>query len=108
MIFYKKCVNINLVIEMEIKEAKTFFQKLKGLMFQKKVNYILKLKTNGIHTFFMKIPIDVILTDKNNKILYIYRNLKPNRIILPKKNVKYTYETPINYLKNIKINEKIE
>lgn len=108
MIFYKKCVNINLVIKMEIKEAKTFLQKLKGLMFQKKVNYILKLKTNGIHTFFMKIPIDVILTDKNNKILYIYRNLKPNRIILPKKNVKYTYETPINYLKNIKINEKLK
>ena len=44
MIFYKKCVNINLVIKMKIKEAKTFFQKLKGLMFQKKVNYILKLK----------------------------------------------------------------
>ena len=94
-----------MVKNMEIKEAKTFFQKLKGLMFQKKINYILKFKTNGIHTFFMKCNIDVILTDKNNKILYIYRNIKPNKIILPKKNVKYTYETPINYFDKIKIGD---
>ena len=89
---------------MQIKEANTFFKKLKGLMFQKEISYILKFKTNGIHTFFMKTNIDVILTDKNNKILYIYRNLKPNKIILPKKNVKYTYETPVNYFQ-IKIGD---
>ena len=92
-----------MVKNMKIKEAKTFFQRLKGLMFQTKINYIMKFKTNGIHTFFMKIPIDVVLTDKNNKILYIYRNLKPNKIILPKKHVKYTYEMPTNYLKNIQV-----
>ena len=84
---------------MEVKEAKTFFQKLKGLMFQKDFDYILKFKANGIHTFFMKKNIDVILTDKNNKILYIYKNLKPNKIIMPKKGVTYTYETPVNSLK---------
>ncbi len=92
---------------MEVKEAKTFTQKLKGLMFQKKFDYILKFKTNGIHTFFMKTNIDVILTDKNGKIMYIYRNLKPNKIILPKKGVKYTFEMPINYLNNKKIGDKL-
>lgn len=92
---------------MEIKEAKTFTQKLKGLMFQKKFDYILKFKTNGIHTFFMKTNIDVILTDKNGKIMYIYRNLKPNKIILPKKGVKYTFEMPVNYLNNKKIGDKL-
>lgn len=85
-------------MSMKIIEAKTFYKKFKGLMFIKKFNYILKIKCNGIHTFFMKVNIDVYLTDKNNKILYIYHNLKPNKIILPKKNVYYTYETPINYL----------
>lgn len=92
---------------MEIKEAKTFTQKLKGLMFQRNFDYILKFKTNGIHTFFMKTNIDVILTDRNGKIMYIYRNLKPNRIILPKKGVKYTFEMPVNYLKNKKIGDKL-
>ena len=90
---------------MEVKEAKTFNQKLKGLMFQKKFDYILKFKTNGIHTFFMKTNIDVILTDKNGKIMYIYRNLKPNKIILPKKGVKYTYEMPVNYINKTKIGD---
>ena len=90
---------------MKVIEAKTFIQKLKGLMFQKDFNYILKFKINGIHTFFMKTNIDVILTDKNHKILYIYKNLKPNKIILPKKNVKYTYEMPINYLNKTKIGD---
>ena len=92
---------------MEVKEAKTFTQKLKGLMFQKKFDYILKFKTNGIHTFFMKTNIDVILTDKNGKIMYIYRNLKPNKIILHKKGVKYIFEMPINYLNNKKIGDKL-
>ena len=88
---------------MKKKEAKNFFQKFKGLMFKQNFDYILKIKTNGIHTFFMKTNIDVILTNKDNKILYIYRNLKPNKIILPKKNVKYTYEMPINYLNDLKV-----
>ena len=90
---------------MKIREANTFIKKLKGLMFIKKFDYILKFKTNGIHTFFMKTNIDVILTDKKGKILYIYKNLKPNKIILPKRKVKYTYEMPVNYIKNIKIGD---
>lgn len=85
----------------KIKEAKTFFQKLKGLMFKKNFDYILKFKTNGIHTFFMKIKIDVVLTDKNGNILYIYKSLKPNRIILPKKNITYTYEMPEGFIQNL-------
>ncbi|MBR2708026.1 MAG: DUF192 domain-containing protein [Bacilli bacterium] len=92
---------------MIVKEANTFYKKLKGLMFIKNFNYILKFKTNGIHTFFMKTNIDVVLTDKKNKILYIYKNLKPNKIILPKRKVKYTYEMPVNYLKNIKIGDHL-
>ena len=91
----------------KIKEAKTFFQKLKGLMFKKNFDYILKFKTNGIHTFFMKTKIDVVLTDKNGKILYIYKSLKPNRIILPKKHVTYTYEMPEGVVQNLEDKKNI-
>ena len=90
---------------MKVIYADTFIKKLKGLMFIKNFDYILKIKCNGIHTFFMKTNIDVILTDKNKKVLYIYRNLKPNKVILPKKNVAFTYEMPVNFIKNIKIND---
>ena len=88
----------------EIKYYDKLKDKFKGLMFQKNFNYGIRIRCNGIHTFFMKKNIDVILTDKESKILYIIKNLKPNRIILPKKNVYYTYELPINNIKNLKTN----
>ena len=78
-------------------EANTFIKKLKGLMFQKNINYCLRLKTNSIHTFFMKEPIDIIMTDKFNNILYIFRNINKNKIIIKPK-VYYTYEFPNNYI----------
>lgn len=74
----------------------TFSKKLKGLMFKKdKITegYLFK-KTNGIHTFFMRQNIDVILLNKDLKVLYIKENMHPNRILLPKKNVYYTLELP--------------
>ena len=94
--------------EIEGKECKTFFQRLKGFMFQKNINTFLYFNNcNSIHTFFMKENIDVLLCDKSNNILYYYKNLKPNKIILPKKKVSKVYELPTNYF-NIKINEKVE
>lgn len=88
---------------MTVKNADTFLKKLKGLMFIKEFDYVLKIKCNGVHTFFMKTNIDIILTDKNSKVLHIYRNVKPGKIIFPKKNVTFTYEMPHNYIKKIKI-----
>lgn len=85
----------------EIKEEKipilycnTFIKRLIGMSFKrKKQDYIYCFpKCNSIHTFFMFQNIDVIMVDKNKQILYTYENIKPNHIILPKKNVYYTYE----------------
>lgn len=80
---------------MKILEADSFFKRFKGLMFVKNFDYILKFRSNGIHTFFMKVPIDVYLTDNNYKILYIFKNIHPWRVIIPKKGIKYTFETPV-------------
>ena len=82
-------------------EANTFSKRLIGLMFKKNINYCLRLKTNSIHTFFMKEPIDILMTDKNNNILYIFKNITKNKIII-KKGVYYTYEFPNNFLDNPK------
>ena len=94
--------------DIEIKMCTNFFNKLIGLMFKKNFNYGLCFKhCNSIHTFFMREKIDVIMTDKNNKVLYVYNNLKKCKIILPKKNVYYTYEIPCN--NNIyKINDYLQ
>ncbi len=88
---------------MEIKECNNFFDKLCGLMFKRNFDYGLKFRCNGIHTFFMFEPIDVVLTDKDGYIVCVYYNLKPNHIILPKRNVYYTYEFPHGYLSDLEI-----
>ena len=84
----------------KLKEANNIFDNFLGLMFKKKIDYCLRLRCNGIHTFFMKETIDIILTDKNNKVLFTYKNLKPNKILFPKKNVYYTYELPSGTINN--------
>ena len=94
--------------EIELTECNSFFSRLKGFMFEKNIKKALLFKhCNSIHTFFMYKNIDVIMCDKNNNILYYYQNLKKNQIILPKKNVSKTYETPPMYF-NIKLNDKME
>ena len=94
--------------DIDIKMCNKFFSKLIGLMFKRNFNYGLCFKRcNSIHTFFMREKIDVIMTDKNNKVLYVYNNLKKYRIILPKRKVYYTYEIPCN--NNIyKINDYLQ
>ena len=98
-----------MIDKIDIYEAKTFKERLFGLMFKKNINYGLLFKNcNSIHTFFMKENIDVVMTDKNNKVIYIKKNMKKNRIILPKKNVYKTYEFPANFIKNLKVNDKLK
>lgn len=95
--------------KIKVYEAKTFKQRLFGLMFKRNINYCLLFKKcNSIHTFFMKEKIDVVMTDKNNKVLYIKKNMKKNRIILPKKGVYNTYEFPNNFIKDLEINETLK
>lgn len=84
------------------------FKRFIGFMFKKNIDYCLCFpKCNSIHTFFMRESIDVVMTDKENKILYIYKDLNKNKIILPKKKVYYTYELPINIF-NFKIGDYIK
>ena len=89
-------------------ECRKFFSRLKGFMFEKKIDHALLFNTcNSIHTFFMRTNIDVIMCDRNNNILYFYNNLKRNKIIWPKKKVVKVIELPVDYF-NIKIGEKIQ
>lgn len=95
--------------KLPIKICDNFKDRLLGLMFKKEIKegYLFP-NCNSIHTFFMRSKIDVIMTDKNNQILYIYKNLKPWKIIWPQKNVYNTIELPPHYAKKFSINEKIK
>lgn len=95
-------------IKIKVFILKNIIKRFIGFMFKKDIDYALCFpRCNSIHTFFMKENIDVYMTDKNNKIIYIYKNLKKNRIILPKRNVYNTYEFPINTIE-FNLNEQIK
>lgn len=93
--------------DIELKESKSFYHRLKGFMFTKDIKVALLFnRCNSIHTFFMKNNIDVIMCDNDNKILYYYKDLGKNKIILPKKGVKKVFETPSKYF-DIEIGNKM-
>ena len=95
--------------EIELVECKSFFSRFRGFMLCKNINRALLFKRcNSIHTFFMISNIDVILCNEENVILYYYKDMGPNRVILPKAGVTRVYEVPSLYFEEIRVNEKLE
>ena len=76
-----------------------------GLMFKKDITPICFPKCKSIHTFFMRQNIDVVMTDKESKVIAIYKNVSKNKIIMNRKAYN-TYELPVDKYK-IKLNDKI-
>lgn len=81
--------------EFDLIDCTDFYSRFKGFMFTKNIDHCLRFsKCNSIHTFFMLSDIDVVMTDKDNNVLFVYRKLKPWRVISPKKGVYNVYELP--------------
>ena len=95
---------------MKVIIAKSFKEKLIGLMNKKNIDYGLLIKNcKSIHTFFMLESIDVLLLDMENRILSIKRNVLPNKIVIFN-NKKRTniLELPNNSSLNLKVNQIID
>lgn len=58
-------------------------------MFSKKPKAIIFNTRFGIHTFFLKFPIDLIILNKDNRVIKIKEEVFPNRIVFwnPKYNL---------------------
>lgn len=92
----------------ELIECKSFFERFRGFMLKKEIDHALLFDhCNSIHTFFMKTAIDVVLCDKEDVILYYYKDFTPNHVVLPKKAVARVYELPCHYY-DIHIQDKME
>ena len=95
---------------MKIVVASSFKDKLFGLMAKKNIDYgLLIINCKSIHTFFMLECIDVLLLDRDNRILEINRNISPNKVLVFK-NKKRTniLELPNNSSLNLNIGEIID
>ncbi len=85
----------------ELVDSISFYERFKGLMFVHDFDYCMRFKRcNSIHTFFMSTSIDVVMTDYDNNVLFVFKDVSPWRVILPKKGVYSVYELPGGSIKN--------
>ncbi len=93
---------------MKIITAKTYMQKLTGLIGKKNINYGMFFPgVSSIHTFFMKESIDVIGLNDAMIVTSIYENVKPNKILILK-NANHTLELPKGESKRYHIGQKVK
>ena len=93
---------------MKIITAKTYMQKLTGLMGKKNINYGMFFPgVSSIHTFFIKESIDVIGLNDAMIVTSIYENVKPNKILILK-NANHTLEIPKGESKRYHIGQKVK
>lgn len=98
------------MITIKVKKAKNLKEKVVGLIGADKP-YGFMLKTRfGIHTFGLKFPIEVLILDKNNKVVKMRKSLKPNRIFLWNPSYDKVLELPEGMIhqKKIEINSLID
>lgn len=60
---------------------KNSINKTKGLLFTVKPKTIIFKTRFGIHTFFMKYNIDLLILDKKKQVVVLKKSIKPNRIV---------------------------
>lgn len=95
--------------KIEIIELNSFFSRLKGLKFVfEPIDYgVLFPKKKGITTIFLCQKIDIVMTNKENKILYIYTSVKSEKYFLPKLKVYNIYFLPLGTGENLEIGDTL-
>ena len=99
------------VLAEEVEQARSFFKRLKGLMFRAQMaskTALLLTPCPQIHTCFMRFAIDVVFVDKEDTVVYVLENLKPWRLSPIIYRAAKTLEMPAGTLQGrVKIGEKI-
>ena len=75
--------------------ATDFFSRFFGLMGKTSLSESEALcfpRCNSIHTFFMRMPIDVLFVNGSGRIVEILESLSPWKVLLPRRKVKHTIE----------------
>ncbi len=75
--------------------ATDFFSRFMGLMGKSSLSENEALcfpNCNSIHTFFMRIPIDVLFLSREGRVVEILGSLSPWKMLLPRRGVKHTLE----------------
>lgn len=95
--------------KIKVIEANTFWERLRGLKFvlgplEYGVRFPNKKSSN---TNFLFVKVDVVLTDQEEKILYLFEEVGTEKKIHRKKNVYNTYFLPVHTVKNLKVGDTL-
>ncbi len=74
-----------LTVATQVRSAKGLWGGFKGLMFQRQLpdgHGLRFTKVTGVHTHFMRFPIDIIFLDEDNRVKHIKRDMPPWRFDL--------------------------
>lgn len=89
----------NTLLSEDAKKATSFLDKLFGLLYKSNPRALI-FKTNlGLHSFFLKEVIDIVVLDNKNQVRKIKRDLKPNRLFLWNPKYETVIELPGGSLK---------
>ena len=96
------------MIKIIAKNVNRSFAKLRGLMFVESIKPIYFETRFGIHTFFFKAPIAVLVLDDKNVVCH-KKIVKPWRVFFWNPKFKKVLELPVDYktLKKIKVGDKV-
>jgi len=99
----------NKIISKKERVCKSIFSQARGLMFRPKRNLVMvfpKEQRIKLHMFFVFYPIDVLILDKDKRIVEIKRNFKPFTFWNAQKKGKYVME--LAYSKEYGIGDRLE
>ncbi len=103
-----KNLNTNLVITEKLVEASNLKSRVRGLLGINKLDFILWIqKCNSIHTFFMRIPIDVVFVNDFLLVKKIHKNLKPWRVVWPIIGTSSVFEMNVGMSDKISVGDKL-
>ena len=95
---------------MKIKKLENMLEKLFGVAFRDKIEPVYFQTRWGIHTFFVKKPIDVFILDESFRVRIIKRGLNPGKLFFWNPTWLNVVETSVNYgsFKKIKVGDIIK
>ena len=98
-----KNITTGKIICSDLKIAESFIDRMFGLLIKSNPRNMLFRTRFGIHTFFLKEPIDVVVLDKNFKVVQIKQNLRPNCLFFYNPKYSYILELPTGKVNKFKV-----
>ena len=87
----------------KLRVAKGFWQQTKGLIGEQKIQPTLFTTRFGIHTFGMKVPLDILVLDKHKRVVKVKESLLPNHLFFWNPKYSLVVELPEGFVKCNKI-----